>query len=193
MSRARDTQREKLYRSERTLRAQGKAGRRIEDLPDVQAYVDKFLASAWRKRHHPGVRVIRVDDGRGRRRGGAGSSWITLPRWTRDELYICHEVAHIATTRRHLGEGVAHHGWQYAGILLEIVGYQMGRQTMLDLREQFKRNHVRYKKPRELSPETLAAMRERGRLLAAGSRRSIEPPALVEDDRITSFIERLES
>lgn len=40
-----------------------------------------------------------VKDGRGRRRGGANKTMITLPKHARHELYILHEIAHVIEGR----------------------------------------------------------------------------------------------
>ena len=67
-----------------------------------------------------------------------------------------------AIAERSYGERAAH-GWEFASILLDLVGWFMGPDPRNALREEFKAKRVRYQKPREISEETREAMRERFR------------------------------
>ena len=109
----RDSQRQKVYNSERLAFNGGldeKHGTpEFKTVAEVQAYMDEVLASgAWRALgfSHLGIfksSPLTIHDGRGRRRGCA-DSWsnaIKLPRFARLRWYLLHELAHIATSYLH--------------------------------------------------------------------------------------------
>lgn len=158
----RDTQRKKLYTAERFLQYPKEGGRaavRIETVPEIQAWVDRMIASAWWQKRYPHVQRITVKDGRGRRIACAGYRSITLPKWSRSKAVILHEIAHVVTSSR-----VAWHGWEFADNLLKLVGHWVGGEEAELLKQSFKKHRVRWKAPRvkrELSPEQLEVLRTR--------------------------------
>lgn len=167
MARARDTQRSRLYASENFLQSRGP---RYETVDEMQAYVDRLLRSAWFKRRWPRTAGggIEVRDGRGRSRACATTDWaqriIKMPRWSRSQAVVLHEIAHHCTDEAHGVRDVAAHGWQFAATLLELVTHEMGAEAGQDLRASYKAKNVRHKAPRKRKPltdEQRAVLRER--------------------------------
>ena len=157
MIRARDSQRQKLYNAERFLQD---FGPRYETVPEIQAYVDHLLSSAWFRRRWPRTarKGIAVHDGRGRSRAVAETIWgvnvIKMPLWSRSKSIIIHEIAHHCSDEAHGLRDVAAHGWQFAGTLLELVTHEMGAEIGSELKESYKEGKVRYKAPRQRKPLT---------------------------------------
>ena len=148
MTRARDTQRSKLYAAESVVH-----GDKFESVADMQRYVDKLVGRAWFKRRWPNVTSIEVRDGRGRSRAGAYSrgGYITMPRWSRYEEVVLHEVAHIVTDYQH-GTNLAAHGWQFAHNLIELVHYHMGKDEADKMKASFRKAKVRFSEPKKRAP-----------------------------------------
>lgn len=145
MARPRDNQKSKLYKADDVIHGQ--------DLPtvaDMQDYVDDMTRRAWWKRRYPGVASIEVRDGRGRRSAnGSYDGWrragrVKMPRWSRYEAVLLHEVAHCATTSKY-GRSVASHGPEYAKIFIELVQWRMGKEEADKLRASFKKHRVKYR------------------------------------------------
>jgi len=159
MERARDSQRSKVYRSERFLQV---GGNRYETVSEMQAYVDKLVQSAWFRRRWPTLtrNGIEVRDGRGRRIACAERSWgrliIRMPMWSRSEAVILHEVAHHCSDEAHGTMGVAAHGWQFASTLHELVAHKMGKEKGDALKKSFRENKVKFRAPRKSRPLTEA-------------------------------------
>ena len=134
--RPRDGQRSKLYRAERTVGA----GHHLPTVAHCQAHVDRVLASAWWQARFPALDQVQVRDGRGRRHAGAlqNQGVILLPRWSRRERVILHELAHLATP-----SSFAAHGPEYAAVYLELVQHFMGAAAARELAEAFRTYRVR--------------------------------------------------
>jgi len=144
--RPRDSQRSKLYRAERTVGE----GQHFPSVAHCQARVDQILASAWWQTRFPALDQVQVRDGRGRRHAGAfhNRGAISLPRWSRRERVILHELAHLATPA-----SFAAHGPEYAAVYLELVGHFMGAAAARDLAEAFRTHRVRSGTPGLLEKE----------------------------------------
>jgi putative metallohydrolase (TIGR04338 family) len=142
MSRLRDSQRSRVYKAEATLHLA--AGRRFETLPLCQAYADHVLQQA----HSAGIlpfKRITVLAGWGGRRAGArpALSEITLPRWSRSEAVILHELAHIINGRLMNGTPYAHHGEEYVARFVRLVHLMKGPDVARDLIRSFREHKVR--------------------------------------------------
>lgn len=136
---ARDSQRKRLYNSERALDGVAR-GRHLEAVGDLQAYVDALLASRWFKARWGAWGTIQVKPGGGRRSACAeGRYVIKMPRWSRCELVTLHEVAHCLTPGRY-----ADHGPEFAGVFLSLVRQSMGQHAAASLRASFREHRVRY-------------------------------------------------
>lgn len=124
--RDRDNQRARVYRAENKAR-QGTKGLSFETVAEMQKYVDRLHRSKWFQKRWPRIKSFTVTDGRGRRSGASfGTYWSTLkmPRWSRHEEYLLHEVAHTCTASS--AREAAAHGPEFVTILLELIGHQMG-------------------------------------------------------------------
>lgn len=179
LGRERDSQRQKLYRSERFLQERGS---RYESVQDIQKYVDRLIASAWFRRRWPRCarNGILVEDGRGRRTAVAKTRWgdpiISMPVWSRTEAVILHEVAHHCSDERHGTRDVAPHGREFAATLLELITHLMGADTGKELKASFRKNGVKFtahKGGRTLTPEQRQQQIER--LAAAREARDAVP------------------
>lgn len=177
MTRPRDSQRSKLYRAESTPPAM--QGGEMPTVPEVQAFVDKVMGSAWAAKRWPRMskRQVLVKDGRGRRRACGSFSYIKLPCWTRTKRVILHELAHSITLRLHRST-VAAHGREYAGVLVALVGRWMGEETARQLKAAFRKARVKYlpkQTGRKPSPAAIEALRRYREERAAAKAREVTP------------------
>jgi hypothetical protein len=102
----RDTQRARLYRAEDEVAV----GRSLPTLERLQAYVEEVRAAAWFVARW-GERSFEVRPGFGHRHATADRDGrLQLPRWSRTELVVLHEMAHPLTPA-----GYAPHGPEFAG------------------------------------------------------------------------------
>jgi putative metallohydrolase (TIGR04338 family) len=135
VTRPRDTQRARLYRAEDEL----PPGRRLATVDALQAYVDDLAACAWFTARW-GIRRFEVRPGHGHRRATADRSGVLqLPRWSRTELVVLHEVAHCLTP-----ESYAAHGPEYAGVFLSLIRRRLSPGTAQALEDAFIRHRVRW-------------------------------------------------
>lgn len=155
----RDYQRSKVYAAESCL-PNGEDWRKDRNMERLQAYCDKLCDSAWFKRRWgtgPGGKPWRftLKDGRGARIARGGSFRLKLPRWSRTEATVLHEMAHTLCHFRqkqcsHCGHVtrtshtmVAAHGRHFAKTMLELVEHQMGKETADLLRKSYRAEKVR--------------------------------------------------
>ena len=149
----RDSQRSKVYTAERVVH-----GEMFETVEQVQTYVDRVLGRAWFKRRWPSIarHGIPVEDGRGRRAAGAKTTYrgrtITMPKWSRFEEVILHEIAHHCADVQYGTREVAAHGWQFAGTLIELVRYEMGKDEADKMKASFRKHKVRWTEPKKRKP-----------------------------------------
>lgn len=108
-------------------------------IESAQDYVDAVIASAWFRRRWGHKRIpVQHSHGHGSAAWDDGSISLSVQhrRW---EAAILHEIAHILTPHPY-----AHHGPEFAGILLTLVKYAMGTEQARILRESFREHRVRY-------------------------------------------------
>lgn len=126
--RPRDFQRAAFYAAEKLI----DRGQSFPILKDLQKYVDDIVCSPWWSKEFPYIPVIAVKDGRRRRRGAGGRynyynpsrsaiGYIKMPKWTRYESYILHEIAHVV---QHPADSA--HGEEFCSLYLHIVKEVMG-------------------------------------------------------------------
>jgi len=143
MRRPRDTQRKKLYDAEqRAFGRPEKRAERYETLPEIHDFL-RGLAPVIRCLSGEYL-PIRVGDGRGRRRACA-LPWrreIRLPRWSRCDWVILHEVAHILQPTN-----TAWHGPEFCGVYLFLVREVMGADQAIKLEQAMHDGHVRWVAP----------------------------------------------
>jgi putative metallohydrolase (TIGR04338 family) len=185
---ARDNQRQRLYDAEdaiRDLRVSRTATKHLVDTQHVagwgviedgksvqmkcptvaatQAYVDAVTSAAWFQSRW-GRRKITVVAGRGSH-GAYGEITVSQVH-RRSEVVILHEIAHCLTGYHH-----AHHGPEFAGVLLTLVRYQMGKTHADTLRASFKAKRVRYTMADVPKPgHPVVTQAERSRQAAAAKR-----------------------
>ena len=209
----RDTQRSRLYKADDVLdglRVSALAKRHLTDsvkhsalrvirdgrmeplyypsVESAQDYVDAVLASAWFRRRWGHKRIpVQHSHGHGSAAWYDGSISLSVQhrRW---EATILHEIAHILTPHPY-----AHHGPEFAGVLLTLVKHVMGSEHAATLRESFKANRVRYamtavpepSERRKAQAEVLAQRtgfkpRTTTRTKAAADRPKRKPPKRIE-------------
>ncbi len=157
----RDTQRQKVYRSDPALKPWAEP---LPTVKDVERFCRKVWASKRMRKAFPRAvahwKAPRVKDGRGTRIARGGMGPINIPLWARSTDVVLHELAHTVTMRVY-DDRVPAHGWQYCEVYLRIVLYAMGREAHDALKAAFKKNGVRFRKPRQgkpLSPERRAQL-----------------------------------
>lgn len=176
---ARDTQRSRVYAAENAaFRGYPVASDRLADVESIERFVRdvwsrKRVAASfpsvarWQRAQLAGGGLLRgslptVKDGRGRRRAGATTSFITMPVWSRSKWVVLHELAHVITCREH--PSAAGHGWEYCEVYLRLVRCVLGVEAHKQLKASFKAHRVRFRKPRKrqpLSPDQRQALAQR--------------------------------
>jgi putative metallohydrolase (TIGR04338 family) len=152
-----------LYKAER-LHSLWSNNSQFDSLKDVQDWVDKICKSRWFKNRYPrhayqenksqflinkgqGIKVL---DGRGRTRAnGSTRGFIKLPVWTRSELHILHEIAHVVTSRYTVNNRKlpAFHGRDFCANYLSLVRHFLGKEAGKELKACFKKSRVKYTRP----------------------------------------------
>jgi putative metallohydrolase (TIGR04338 family) len=136
----RDGQRQRLYDAERDV----DVGKPLPKVSDMQDYLDRMVAEDWWTAAFR-VERIYVYDGRGRTSAtgyptDAREGAIKMPRWSRHEIFVLHEVAHVLVWHRpHAG-----HGRLFARVFLELVRCQMGEAAWEDLQGAFTAHNVKW-------------------------------------------------
>ena len=142
MGKPRDSQRSKVYRAEtRAWQRINGQNTEFDTIVEVREWVDRIIASCWRKKLYPHITRVMVGDGRGRQHA-AGNPWrrkIWMPRWSRSKLVILHELCHVF-----IPPHLPWHGCDFARAELEAVRRWIGPKAKRILREEFKRERVRY-------------------------------------------------
>lgn len=150
MDRPRDSQRQRVYNAEREWKAACGRGLELPEVEDLQEYTDRLIASRWRAKNFRSIDIV-INDGRARRRGGArynvwdGRWFVGMPRWTRDEAYLLHELAHCLEAADYSDRRVgAWHGWHYCNIMLRLVQKQMGPEAAEVLETEYRKLKVEF-------------------------------------------------
>lgn len=146
----------------------------------TQDYVNAVLASAWFRRRWGHRRIpIQHSHGNGSAAWGDGSISLSVThrRW---EATILHEVAHILTPHPY-----AHHGPEFAGILLALVKHVMGVESAATLRESFRANRVRYSMKAVPKPDEYrkALAEQKARAIGFKPRTTTRTPAVKPNSR----------
>lgn len=165
-ARERDSQRQKVYDSERAAFGQinTPSNATWKSLDEVERWMQrKIYKSAYLTKKYPILKRYHIDlrPGAGARNAFAkpGDGSITLPLWARREWVVCHEITHIINDPQ-----VAWHGWQFCEVYLDIVRHTMGKDAHDKLKAQFKAHRVKFSKPRakrELTEEQREVLRQR--------------------------------
>jgi putative metallohydrolase (TIGR04338 family) len=138
----RDTQRSKVYSAER--KAFG-SFEEVYSFNDCKAILSIVKDGSY-YRSVNGYRHVKLKDGRGRRSAcyQPDTKTIKLPKWSRNDFVIMHEIAH-SLAHRTVGEGehAGHHAsfcTHYANLIHE----QVGNQYAIKLINEFKSGRVLY-------------------------------------------------
>jgi putative metallohydrolase (TIGR04338 family) len=116
-------------------------GREFTSEAELQSWLDDLTFQPWWQRFYP--QVIRVEAGfraRGKCSAGAwfprdyGAGRIEMLPGHRNELIVCHELAHVLAAARFGSK--AHCPW-FARVYLELVYLVMGHETWTTLRKSF--------------------------------------------------------
>lgn len=162
--RSRDSQMSKLYAAERKHSLWSEESQ-YDSISHVQVWVDSICKSRWFKNRYPhyalsqsrqtiflnaSERGIKVLDGRGRRKAcGSNRGYIKLPVWSRSDLVILHEIAHVVTRREgYHGPLPAFHGREFCANYLSLVRRFLGKEAGDELKEHFKKGRVKYTRKR---------------------------------------------
>jgi len=155
----RDAQRAKLYKAEWAALGsmQLRSGRTIAE---VNTWLTSLL-EIYRERYEKVPTFVQVESS-----SGNHAIWsrnvIRLTLRGREQDWVClHELAHLLVKEN------PGHGRKFASVYLTLVTEVCGRIWGDRLREAFREHGVKYQAKRELSPARLAALRERGKQLAA--------------------------
>lgn len=138
----RDLYKSRLYRSEQDLKSTGLS---FGSVSDIQEYVDKILSSRWWIRRYPTATFVLVKEGRSSLY--AYSDWkevdrIVHPRCYWKEIYVVHELSHVASRHAEGLEGYdrgvwADHGPEFVRIYLELVTHKLGPAAGQQIKASF--------------------------------------------------------
>lgn len=149
MSRPKDMQKARVYASESfpqrsalAKRLLGPGGKKYTTgtphIEAVQDYLDAIVTRRWFvSRFGSGWKISAVLKSGGSAYGGSRGyrrARMTLPVFARSEPTILHELAHCLTNHR---TDIAHHGPEFAGVYLELIRYQVGKEAAALVRSKF--------------------------------------------------------
>lgn len=144
----RDTQRSKVYAAEnKALKAFAVP---LATVPEMEKFVERVRKRATLvRRYGPELaRSIRVGDGRMRRRAAGNAAGIYMPRWSRLNWIVLHELAHTLSIRKHGRQNIAGHGREFCAVYIDLVRYMIGKEAADALKASFVEHGVKYKKRR---------------------------------------------
>ena len=143
-SRARDNQRKRLYTAEN----EAIRGRELPSVEEISRYLTEIGLSRWFRSRWGPYLDVEVRDGRGYRiatayprfrSAGSVTGLLQMPRWSRFERIVLHELAHLLVPGNY-----AWHGPEFAGVLLALVRQYMGEEAWKSLRTCYQLRRVRY-------------------------------------------------
>jgi hypothetical protein len=161
----------------------------IAEMPELTAFVNKTLDSKRTRKAFAGARSFAmpvIKDGRRNRSASANAYEMVFPRWSRSRLVVMHELAHTLNSRIRsndvLPDGTSNpglvkwgreapgvyewkhapHGWRFCMIYLRLVEIHIGKTEAGVLREAMKGEGVKFRKPRQISPDSRRELAERG-------------------------------
>jgi putative metallohydrolase (TIGR04338 family) len=146
-----DPQAKRLYKAEDRVICKDGPSPHLRSIDQCVAWIEIILNEPWFKRNFK-VREVEIIPGRGQRnavcrRKGAERCQITLPRWARTYEVLLHELAHACCQKR------PGHGPEFAGTYIYLVEQVMGRQMAKQLRAQFRKKNVKWKRDPEIIPK----------------------------------------
>lgn len=179
----RETQQERMYRSEREAFSGVQDDLPERSLEAAQRYADHVVKSAtWarlRKQHGrlaawseiPAIKVERAPKGAGAL-AFPGQGRIRVPEAMTNKHVMLHELAHIL-----VGPSIGHH-WPFCRAFADLVSVFMGKEHKLKLHKAFRKHGVRASPPRVMTEEQKRILSERGMAaLAAWKAKKLEAVA----------------
>lgn len=168
--RVRDSQRQKVYDAEYSLR-DSMSVRKFKDVADAQKFIDRIERSSWFAKTFPNVkRHVKVVYKGGSRWALGGFGKIELPRqgwyWAGNSIVVLHELAHNLTPDA-VGLGMcqgigdsrcgwhntpntheitarpAAHGPEFTRIFLDLVRRFVGKEVYEELKTQYRARRVK--------------------------------------------------
>jgi putative metallohydrolase (TIGR04338 family) len=138
----RDTQRQKVYNAEYDAMVEIDLKglvKRIEKVEEIQKFVNAICSKQWFLKRF-GPHKIEVENGAGKRSACGGHGSISMPRWSRQQLFILHEVTHCLQHYKNL----SWHGRYFAKAYLELVRFVLGKEVYTILKRQFRSHKVKF-------------------------------------------------
>lgn len=147
----RDSQRSKVYKAESDTSMRVNPNYcndfpEIMTLQEIESWVEKIMTSKWFESNYPGVNQIipAIRDGRGSRRAAANTRRMRFPIWTRFELMVLHELAHVVCAHIYRPYEIRMHGRAYCAVYLNLVKRWIGKPAHDELKKSFKKHGVKY-------------------------------------------------
>lgn len=173
----RDSQKSKVYDAEDAV----PRGNTLPEIANVRRYIKRAFSMRRVQNRFPFlsrelINQIEIHDGGGRRSACASNYRMSFPKFARNELFVCHEMAHTVDghERKRLLFQLRErshelnipgrwqvHGWRFCQIYLDLVLLCMGRETHDQLKAAFKAKRVRIRPKRALNAERRAELAAR--------------------------------
>jgi hypothetical protein len=143
----RDFQRQKIYDSDRQFRRKYKSELKFyKNLSEIQIFLNEILANKWFKKFN--IKHIHVYCSK----GNVAYGWLEdnytiamkLPKWSKNQATILHEIAHGICDRIYFDRDIAPHGIEYADMYLNLIFHILGENTYQTAIEIFIKNKVKY-------------------------------------------------
>jgi putative metallohydrolase (TIGR04338 family) len=146
MVRPRDSQKSRLYKAERA--ALDKISKRLDTIDDITRFVDRIRkrATIVRRYGYELKRSVFIGDGRGKRNAGGDSRGIYMPKWSRTEYIVLHELSHCIACRRYGRYNIAAHGREFAAVYVDLVRYIIGKEAADALKASFREHRVKFRR-----------------------------------------------
>lgn len=168
--RARDSQRGRFFKAKKAA-AISRYSTPLPEMDDVTKYLRAVRNKTTLMRRYGSEMKwsVTLRDGRGYSRATAypTTAVMCFPKVSRDSYSVLYQYAFIIAYNRN-PKG-AWYGWEYCGILLDLVRFMLGAKAGDDLRIAFENHGVRYTPPakRVVTPEQKAEQVKKGEKLGA--------------------------
>jgi putative metallohydrolase (TIGR04338 family) len=147
-----DLQRQKVCDAERAIYEEF-AGERIDEVSDIGEYIKRLASHGWFKKRFGEHWYVRTVGGFGKSRCYRHEGCMGIPRWSRTEIAILHEVAHTLQHPR-----TQRHGREFCMIYMELVRLAVGKEVYKALKRRFQELKVEHTSIRKGEPISEAAL-----------------------------------